>query len=416
MLAADQVSGLDLPGDGAAALVLKRLDDALRDGDRVYAVLLDATTSTVRSIGPADPDEAALSSHGTMGSVSSVIGRTGSATGLAAIVRAALCLYQQIIPSQGPDARNPGGPQFWLRNRIEGPRRAELHTFGLGGTCHKMVLEAIEDDLQPREVLAIERAQPLGARRLALFALEADDREGLLGRAGELIALADEDPDAPIERLARRWWHESRLDPSLRLAVIVIAESISSLGRGLDRIVRTLAEGQDLETAAVCEFDLQVIPPRLTADPAAQVAFVYPGLGNVFAGMGKELSALWPEICRARICAGAPARPVLTGSMVEIWPAGTVGRSPRADSRPGRRQQPCHRGDGDGGRCPGRGDRLQHGRIGRAGRAACLDRPRHAGPRPDELALVCDRACRPVSRGPTGLEARIRPNPSNGLP
>ncbi len=115
-----------------------------------------------------------------------------------------------------------------------------------------------------------------------------------------MVALADEDPAAPIERLARRWWHDARPDPSLRLAVTVMAESLSSLGRGLDRMVRTLTEGRDLETAAVCESDLQVIPPRLTGDPAAEVAFVYPGLGNVFAGMGKELSALWPEICRAQ--------------------------------------------------------------------------------------------------------------------
>ena len=107
VLAANQVAGPAPPGEGAAALVLKRLDDALRDGDRVYAIVRDAEAVTCRSIGPADPDDATLSSHGAMGSVRSAIGRPGAATGLAAVVRAALCLYQQIIPGHRQDAR-PG--------------------------------------------------------------------------------------------------------------------------------------------------------------------------------------------------------------------------------------------------------------------------------------------------------------------
>ncbi len=203
VLAANQVAGAAPPGEGAAALILKRLDDALRDGDRVYAIVRDAKSVTSRAIGPADPDDATLSRHGTVTSVRSAIGRPGAATGLAAVVRAALCLYQQLIPAHGQDTSDSGGARFWLRNRTEGPRRAEVRAFGLGGTRHTISLEAAEDDVQPRGLIETERAQPLGARPLAIFAIEAEDRGRLIERTRGLIALAGVDPEAPIERLAR---------------------------------------------------------------------------------------------------------------------------------------------------------------------------------------------------------------------
>ena len=335
MLAANQVAGPAPPGEGAAALVLKRLDNALRDGDRVYAIVRDAKAVTCRSIGPADPDDATLSSHGAMGSVRPAIGRPGAATGLAAVVRAALCLYQQIIPGHRQDVRDRGGPQFWLRNRAEGPRRAEVRTFGLGGTCHTLILEAVEDAVQPRGVaeIEIERAQPLGARRLAVFALEADDRRRLIERIAELIALAGEDPDPPIERLARRWWSRCKPDPSLQLGMAVIAGTVCSLRRGLDKVVRMLREGRDLEAAAMSEADVEVIPPRLPLGSPACVAFVYPGLGNVFAGMGRAVGPLAGSLPGTGRAPGILAGPVLAGCVVECRSAGEVRRSPGANPR-----------------------------------------------------------------------------------
>ena len=115
-----------------------------------------------------------------------------------------------------------------------------------------------------------------------------------------MIALAGEDPDPPIERLARRWWSRCKPDPSLQLGMAVIAGTVCSLRRGLDKVVRMLGEGRDIEAAAMSEADVEVIPPRLPLGSPACVAFVYPGLGNVFAGMGRALSALWPEVCRAQ--------------------------------------------------------------------------------------------------------------------
>src|SRR5205823_6043814 len=74
-----------------------------------------------------------------LGSARGSIGHTGAASGLASLVKAALALHQQMLPPlHGADAIHfgpagsdtpffaPRGPQFWLRDRVRGPRRAAV--------------------------------------------------------------------------------------------------------------------------------------------------------------------------------------------------------------------------------------------------------------------------------------------------
>ena len=83
VLAACMALGRDLtPCDGAASLVLKRLDDARRDGDRIYAVLEDSSAS-------APPVDAEAN-----------IGHAGAASGLASVIKACLMLYHERSPGQ----------------------------------------------------------------------------------------------------------------------------------------------------------------------------------------------------------------------------------------------------------------------------------------------------------------------------
>ena len=135
-----------MPGEGAAALILKRLDDAIRDGDRVYAVIKGLGFASGGGVDKAAPASRAYSSalreaygeaqidpstigyletHGSgnpaedaaeaealtdfygvssaqlpcaLGSVKPVIGHTGAACGLAGVVKTALALYQELLP------------------------------------------------------------------------------------------------------------------------------------------------------------------------------------------------------------------------------------------------------------------------------------------------------------------------------
>ena len=347
-----------VPGDGAAAVVLKRLEDAVRDGDRIYAVVRGVGIASGGGEGLRGPDpetyqvalrrayaEAGvepasigyLEAHGSgrpaedeveaaalaefargwpersscaLGSVKGDVGHAGAASGLASFIKAALCLYQQMLPPLRGWARPrpglaagtppffvPRGPQFWLQDRIAGPRCAGVSTLGVDGNCLHVVLEAYEGSVPP--VRAFERAQPLGARPVALLGIEADDEEGLLRGMAELEALAAQVPSGHVEGLARRWWRERPGDAGKRLGMAVVAGSLVELRDLLSTARRRLAAGDVTPTPSIRPDERLFLASR-PIGPDAGLAFVFPGSGNQFAGMGRVLSAHWPEILRAQ--------------------------------------------------------------------------------------------------------------------
>jgi acyl transferase domain-containing protein/3-hydroxymyristoyl/3-hydroxydecanoyl-(acyl carrier protein) dehydratase len=198
--------------DGAVSLVLKRLEDAQRDGDRIYAVVRKASSgwraettgpsfptgahatvgfldvqragwipavegeaksaTELRSLAALCPGPGATDSC-AIGSIQNDLGWAGAATGLAAVAKVAICLDQQVLPGARAGIARlseiaalplavfiPAGPRFWPRSRTEGPRRAAVSASSLGGRCQHVVLE--ECKRRPIETIGgtalIERA------------------------------------------------------------------------------------------------------------------------------------------------------------------------------------------------------------------------------------------------------------------
>ncbi len=334
-------------GEGAVALVLKRLPDAERDVDRIYAVVrglgfaggsrqgypseqvyrtalerayVDARIDprTVRYLeahGSGEPAEDRLESRalldhftaaGTklcaLGSVKANIGHTGSAAGLASVAKAALCLYQEMIPPlpnfmAGPSDLDwgetfhlPRFPQSWLRDRVDGPRRAGVSAVTIDGLCGHVVLEAVE---RAADTFAVERHQPLGARRPAIFAVEGDDVAALLAGLDALQAFPHQH-DGPIEFLARAWYRQYRGKRKHRRAIALLAGDAEQL-RSATAAAR-YALRNDPDTAIEGRDGIYYSPDPL-ADQG-ELAFVFPGSGNHYLGMGRGVSAHWPEVLR----------------------------------------------------------------------------------------------------------------------
>ncbi|MFP2913204.1 type I polyketide synthase, partial [Pyxidicoccus sp. 3LFB2] len=192
-----------VPGNGVAVVVLKPLEEALRDGDHVYAVIRGSAINndgglkvgyTAPSVeGQADVISEALAyagleaedigyveAHGTgtalgdpievaaltrayrrhsqrkgwcgLGSVKTNLGHLDTAAGLAGLFKAALALHHEELPASLDFERpNPAidfanSPFFvvgerrpWPRGDV--PRRAGVSSFGIGGTNAHAVLE-----------------------------------------------------------------------------------------------------------------------------------------------------------------------------------------------------------------------------------------------------------------------------------
>jgi amino acid adenylation domain-containing protein len=190
-------------GDGVGVVLLRRLEDALRDGDTIYAVIRGSAVNNDGStkVGYAAPSvegqaeviaeaQAAagvapdsigyVEAHGTgtalgdplevaalalamrrdtpgvgscaLGSVKGNIGHLDVAAGVAGLIKATLALHHETIPptlfgARGhPDIPFESSPFYlpaaavpWPRSPV--PRRAAVSSFGIGGTNAHVVLE-----------------------------------------------------------------------------------------------------------------------------------------------------------------------------------------------------------------------------------------------------------------------------------
>ena len=256
-------------GEGAAAVVLKRLDDAVRDGDTVYAV--------VKDVGDAESLEILESADGD-------VGHTGAASGMAALVKAVLGLHRQLLP---PSEGRPARP--WLRDRIDGPRRAAVRAGEEGGRVHLLLEEWDAEACVDRP----ERLQPLGASDEALFVIEGGDA-GTLARGLDRLRSLLDSPDHGIEADARAWFRDHPGAADDPLAVAFVAQDRIELRGQIEWARRGLAE----RTTPPPAFRDRVFFTPRPLGPSGKIAFVYPGSGNDYPGMGRELAVQWPELLR----------------------------------------------------------------------------------------------------------------------
>ncbi|MBP2227690.1 amino acid adenylation domain-containing protein [Azospirillum agricola] len=346
-------------GEGCGAVLLKRLDDARRDGDRVLAVIRgSAMNHDGASNGLTAPSGAAqqavlraaladaglepggidyVEAHGTgtalgdpvevmalagvqnrerpadrpllVGSVKSNIAHLEAAAGIAALCKTVLALERGLLPAslhlRTPNPRIPwttipvevvAAARPWPDTPGGRPRRAGVSAFGMSGTNVHVIVEAA-----PAAGTAITDPVAGSTPPPALIALSArteDDLAALAHRYGDALRGAD------AERL-----HD--LAHTAALGRAAFPHRLSVAGREAGTLVDRLAAS--------------VPRNREPASPAPRVVFAFSGQGSQMPGAGRELFEREPVFRDSLLRAERTLGDRLGRTLTELMFAGTAG-------------------------------------------------------------------------------------------
>jgi acyl transferase domain-containing protein/phosphopantetheinyl transferase len=332
-----------LLGEGLGMVVLKRLADAQRDSDRVYAVVKSVgTASDGKAVGVLAPraegQELAMQrayqregitpdtiglveAHGTgtpvgdateidslvrvfgsrkgeypscaLGSVKSMIGHSIPAAGIAGIIKAALALHHKIIPPtlhcEKPNSRLKQ-TVFYLNTEVRPwihggptPRRAAVSAFGFGGINAHAVLEEASDSA----------GMSVHARwDSEVVILAAESRRELVERAEQMRRVLAGNSDLTLPQLAYTFNCSIGSNATERLTVV--CDSTAELDRKLDFALERLARPDTKrirERSGIYYFESAL-------GQEGKLAFLFPGEGAQYPDMLADLCLHFPQ-CRA---------------------------------------------------------------------------------------------------------------------
>ncbi len=364
-------------GEGVGVIVLKRLADARRDGDRVYAVLrgmgtasdgrgdavyaprregqVKALASAYRTAGISPATIELVEAHGTgtkvgdateaaalaevyrgsgrtgtwcaLGSVKSQIGHTKAAAGVAGLIKAAAALYHKVLPPtikvrQPLDEVRPGaGPLYvntearpWLASPSH-PRRAAVSAFGFGGSNFHCVLE--EDPSQPPPIHWDGEVQ--------ILAHSAHDPEGLRRQLSTVPTGVDWGALRAHAAQSRQDWDPAR---NCRL-LLVLQRHQADVPRLLETAARLLREDP---SAARQQPTPGIYYGR--GPVAGKLAVLFPGQGAQYPGMLRDLACRFPAMQQSLAAAEAAFRATANSSRRltdYIYPLPAFSAAERAD-------------------------------------------------------------------------------------
>jgi len=364
----DQSADGTLPGEGAVAMVLKRFSAAQTQDDHIYAVihaigaagndntsnvtqypsssyfrslvsafengwLTPSDVGYIESHGSAIPHQDDVEAHNlaaffgpqhktttdgiAIGALKPLVGHCGAVSGLASVIKTALCLHHQILPPipgiASPRQREwkenslfyfPRKPTYWSKDLKDGPRVACTAAMTPDGECMHVVMSQVQQQEISHSVHTDRQLRPLGALPYALFCFQGNTKKELFEEVKQLSQLLRnsrsrvekqrEDTDI-LFRLAGQWYHCSTGKPQGSHTLSILAESLADLDQYLRDAPRIIKDNRSQTLngrGGIC-----YLPDFNIAKK--EIAFVYPGSGNHYLGMGRTLAVQFPDVmCR----------------------------------------------------------------------------------------------------------------------
>ncbi|MBM4092908.1 MAG: type I polyketide synthase, partial [Planctomycetes bacterium] len=319
-------------GNGAGLVLLKRLEDALADGDHVYAVIKGTAVNNdggqkAGYYAPSQDGQAAVvaealavagvsadsisyvEAHGTgtalgdpieiagltqafrldtnrtqfcaVGSVKTNVGHLQIASGVVGFIKTALALHHgELPPSLHFSSPNPridfASTPFFVNDRLRiwpvqsGPRRASVNSLGIGGTNVHVVLE--QAPASARDAAPAERPRHV-------LTLSGRTPASLRARAAQVRELFERSSDADCGDICFTA-NAGRVPLSERLAIML--------------------DGPRAAVDALRAFEAGGKSPRAVSGSIGgkarpRVAFLFTGQGSQYFGMGRELYLTQPS-------------------------------------------------------------------------------------------------------------------------
>ncbi len=338
-----QAKGTSL-GGGAGVVLLKRLEDALDDGDHVHAVIRGSAINNdgnakvgftapsvegqrrvieeAMGLAEVEPrDMSMLEAHGTgttlgdpieiealrqayggldepycpIGSAKTNIGHANAAAGAAGLIKTALCLrHRTLTPSLNFESPNPetglDRSPFYVNTEtkpwdVDGPRLAGISSFGIGGTnAHAILGEA--PPRQPGDA---------SSRRCRLLTLSAKTQTALAARRDRLRTWLEANPEANLDDVAYTM-NVGRRALSARDALVF---------EDRESLTRALASGG-----------------AATAGEDRRAVFLFPGQGAFYEDLGADLYTEEPAFREAVDSCCAILNPLLGADLAALLFAG----------------------------------------------------------------------------------------------
>ncbi|MDT5347689.1 MAG: hypothetical protein QOH91_976 [Mycobacterium sp.] len=347
-------------GEGCGVVVVKRLDDAIRDGDRIRAVIRGSAvnqdgasggltvpngiaqqrviTEALERAGVVAGDVGYLEAHGTgtslgdpievqaaaavlgerrdpsrpllIGSVKTNIGHLEAAAGIAGLIKVILSLEHEVLPKH-LNFRNPSPHIPWDQlpvrvvaeatawERNGGPRVAGVSSFGFSGTNAHVILEEAPGEVDQIAAAPGPVEQP-GNQQFSVFPLSARS-------PAALVQIAD---------LYRRWLSAH---PEATLSDVCFTAGVgrSHLEHRAALVVNSTESAIELLGALADDRPAPGLVRGVCAD-TPKTAWLFPGQGSQFAGMARELFETEPVFAETVTRCAAAVADVLERPMLDV--------------------------------------------------------------------------------------------------
>ncbi|MGQ7947206.1 amino acid adenylation domain-containing protein [Flavobacterium sp. WC2509] len=304
--------------DGAGVVLLKRLEEAEKDGDIIYGILkgvgvnndggdkgsfmapsakgqagaiisafndakiAPSTISYTEAHGTATPIGDPIEIEGlriaygkqekngycALGSIKSNMGHTTAAAGVAGLIKVLLSMrHKQIPPMVGFNNPNPNidfaNSPFYINNKLidweaDGPRRAGVSSFGIGSTNVHVIVEEYVAEPQPSST----------GRPLQLLMWSAKNQNSLLGYENALGHF---------------------IDASKNTNLVDIAYSLNVTRDDFNHRSFLIADSNDDAAEKLISLKIKSTKSSLLKIVPSETGFLFPGQGAQYLQMGKTL-------------------------------------------------------------------------------------------------------------------------------